>query len=196
MDAWVSAGTGWGALDSRRGEDSHSEDITTRTVSGGLSGRLWDSEALSLRLKAEGLLTGMATDSLSVDSHRLRSRASRPTTPGAWGRPPPLPRPCNSACAATAATGAGGPVSSWAAACAMPAASLTLHGQARTLIGRDGYHEWGVQGAAEWRARTWTGAACSCAWRPGSGLRAERHRATVDARASAHGGRRPRPPGL
>lgn len=31
--------------------------------------------------------------------------------------------------------------------------SLTLYGQGRTLIGRNGYKEWGVQGTAEWRAR-------------------------------------------
>lgn len=30
---------------------------------------------------------------------------------------------------------------------------LTLRGQGRTLIRRDGYREWGVQGLAEWRAR-------------------------------------------
>ena len=31
---------------------------------------------------------------------------------------------------------------------------LTLRGQARTLIGRGGYREWGLAGTAEWRARS------------------------------------------
>ena len=152
LDAWVSAGTGWGTLDHRRGEDSHSEDLTTRSVSGGLSGRLWDSAALRVRLKAEGLLTGMETDSVSVNAHRLRLGLEADHTRRLFDSATLTPA-LQLGLRRDGGDGRGGTGVELGGSLRYAGSSLTLHGQARTLIGRGGYNEWGVQGAAEWRAR-------------------------------------------
>ncbi|MCY4360621.1 MAG: cadherin-like beta sandwich domain-containing protein, partial [Gammaproteobacteria bacterium] len=152
LDAWLSGGLGWGEIDSRRDEATHKEDVTTRTVSGGLNTRLWETAALTLKLKAEGLLTGLATESLSTHAHRLRlgleAGHTRPL-----GQAGTLAPTLQLGLRHDGGDGPGGTGLELGGAVHYRGGPLTLHGQGRTLIGRDGYKEWGVQGTAEWRAR-------------------------------------------
>ncbi|MCY4363007.1 MAG: hypothetical protein OXE42_12625, partial [Gammaproteobacteria bacterium] len=109
--------------------------------------------ALTLKLKAEGLLTGLATESLSTHAHRLRlgleAGHTRPL-----GQAGALAPTLQLGLRHDGGDGQGGAGMELGGTLRYTGGPLTLHGHGRTLIGRDGYREWGLQGLAEWRART------------------------------------------
>lgn len=152
MSAWVSGGLGWGQLNSRRNDLTRRTDINTRTLGGGLEGQLLDTADLSVRIKAEGLLTGLETESDTVDAQRLRlaleAGHTRRLTAGAMVTPT-----LQLGLRHDGGDGQGGLGAELGGALHYTAGPLTLHGRARTLLGRDGYREWGLQGHAEWQSR-------------------------------------------
>ena len=178
LSAWLSGGLGWGTLNSRRGgethsesahsgsthsgstrsesaysDSAHSEDVTTRTLGGGLQGHLWHSAALHLRIKAEALLTGLETETASTNAHRLRlaleAGHTRPI-----GQTATLAPTLQLGLRHDGGHGQGGTGFELGGTLHYTGGPLTLRGQGRALIGRRGYKEWGIQGLAEWRART------------------------------------------
>ena len=152
MSAWVSGGLGRGQLNSRRDDLTHREDINTRTLGGGLEGRLRDTAALTLRLKAEGLLTGLETESSTVNAHRLRLALEAGHTRRLTDRAVLTPT-LQMGLRHDGGDGQGGLGAELGGTLHYTAGPLTLHGQARTLVARDGYREWGLQGYAEWQSR-------------------------------------------
>ena len=133
--------------------DTHSEDVTTHTLGGGLAGRLFDTDALRLGLKAEALATGLATETHATRTHRLRlaldARHVR-----RLGNDATLTPALELGLRHDGGAGPGGLGLEAGGALHYAGGPLTLRGQARTLIGRDGYREWGLAGTAEWRARS------------------------------------------
>ena len=152
LSAWAGGGLGWGELNSRRDDITRRENINTRTLGGGLDSRLWDTVALSVRLKAEGLLTALKTDAVRVDSHRLRLALEVDHT-RRLAQAATLTPTLQLGLRRDGGDGRGGLGAELGGALRYTGGSLILHGQARTLIGRNGYKEWGIQGLAEWRAR-------------------------------------------
>ena len=133
--------------------DTHSEDVTTHTLGGGLAGRLFDTDALSLGLKAEALATSLATETHATRTHRLRlaldARHVR-----RLGNDATLTPALELGLRHDGGAGPGGLGLEAGGALHYAGGPLTLRGQARTLIGRGGYREWGLAGTAEWRARS------------------------------------------
>ena len=163
LSAWLSGGLGWGTLNSRRdgspdsespyNESPHSEAVTTRTLGGGLQGQLWHSAALDLRIKAEALLTGLDTDTATINAQRLRLALTAGHTRHI-GQAATLTPTLQLGLRHDGGHGQGGTGVELGGSLHYTGGPLTLRGQGRTLIGRDGYKEWGIQGLAEWRART------------------------------------------
>ena len=183
LSAWVSGGLGKGRLDSRyRGEersaDSHHadgyganghsangysadgyngdprrEDVTAHTLGGGLAGRLFDTDAFSLGLKAEALATGLATETHATGAHRLRLALDAGHV-RRLGNDALLTPTLELGLRRDGGAGRGGLGLEAGGALRYVGGPLTLRGQARTLLGRGGYREWGLSGTAEWRART------------------------------------------
>ena len=133
--------------------DTHSEDVTTHTLGGGLAGRLFDTDALRLGLKAEALATSLATETHATRTHRLRlaldARHVR-----RLGNDATLTPALELGLRHDGGAGPGGLGLEAGGALHYAGGPLTLRGQARTLLGRDGYREWGLAGTAEWRARS------------------------------------------
>ena len=133
--------------------DTHSEDVTTHTLGGGLAGRLFDTDALRLGLKAEALATSLATETHATRTHRLRlaldARHVR-----RLGNDATLTPALELGLRHDGGAGPGGLGLEAGGALHYAGGPLTLRGQARTLIGRGGYREWGLAGTAEWRARS------------------------------------------
>ncbi len=178
LSAWVSGGLGKGTLNSRqRGDersadgysangysadgysedgyhgDTHSEDVATHTLGGGLAGRLFDTDALSLGLKAEALATSLATETHATRTHRLRL-ALDATHVRRLSNDAVLTPALELGLRHDGGAGPGGLGLEAGGALRYAGGPLTLRGQARALVGRGGYREWGLSGTAEWRART------------------------------------------
>ena len=123
------------------------------TLGGGLGGRLFDTDAFSLGLKAEALATGLATETHATGAHRLRLALDAKHTRRL--RNDALLTPTlELGLRRDGGAGRGGLGLEAGGALRYVGGPLTLRGQARTLLGRGGYREWGLAGTAEWRART------------------------------------------
>ncbi len=133
--------------------DTHSEDVTTHTLGGGLGGRLFDTDALSLGLKAEALATSLATETHRARTHRLRL-ALDATHVRRLSNDAVLTPALELGLRHDGGAGPGGLGLEAGGALRYAGGPLTLRGQARALVGRGGYREWGLSGTAEWRART------------------------------------------
>ncbi len=133
--------------------DTHSEDVATHTLGGGLAGRLFDTDALSLGLKAEALATSLATGTHRARTHRLRL-ALDATHVRRLSNDAVLTPALELGLRHDGGAGPGGLGLEAGGALRYAGGPLTLRGQARALVGRGGYREWGLSGTAEWRART------------------------------------------
>ncbi len=133
--------------------DPHSEDVATHTLGGGLGGRLFDTDALSLGLKAEALATSLATETHRARTHRLRL-ALDATHVRRLSNDAVLTPALELGLRHDGGAGPGGLGLEAGGALRYAGGPLTLRGQARALVGRGGYREWGLSGTAEWRART------------------------------------------
>ena len=131
----------------------HREDVTTHTLGGGLAGRLFDTDAFSLGLKAEALATGLETETHATGAHRLRLALDAGHV-RRLGNDALLTPTLELGLRRDGGAGRGGLGLEAGGALRYVGGPLTLRGQARTLLGRGGYREWGLAGTAEWRART------------------------------------------
>ncbi len=154
LDLWATVGYGWGDLEIADDEAQQaSSDVEMRTVAVGGLGRLLKVGATTLRLKGDALLTEMEVEGsdemagLTVDARRVRMilEGSRTHTLADGAQLEP------SLEVGVRHDGGDGETGFWAelgggVRYSNPVMGLTLEGRARTLVGRDSYGEWGVNG--------------------------------------------------
>ena len=154
LDLWATVGYGRGDLEiAPDADDKVLSDIDMRTAAAGVSGRLAQIDATTLRLKGEAALAelevegGVGINALKMSTSRLRVavEASKPRALAGGARFEPS--------AEVGARYDGGDGKTGAAAeldtnlrYADLATGLIVEGGARIVVGRDGYQEWGVHG--------------------------------------------------
>ena len=157
LDLWATVGYGRGDLEiAPDADDKVLSDIDMRTAAAGVSGRLAQIDATTLRLKGEAVLAelevkgSVGINALKMSASRLRVavEASKPRALAGGARFEPS--------AEVGARYDGGDGNTGAAAelvanlrYADLATGLIVEGGARIVVGRDGYQEWGVQGNLE-----------------------------------------------
>ncbi len=154
LDLWATVGYGWGDLEIADDEAQQaSSDVEMRTVAVGGLGRLLKVGATTLRLKGDALLTEMEVEgsdemaALTVDARRVRMilEGSRTHTLADGAQLEPSLEVGVRHDGGDGETGFGAELGG-GVRYSNPVMGLTLEGRARTLVGRDSYGEWGVNG--------------------------------------------------
>ncbi len=153
LDLWATVGYGWGDLEIANEAQQASSDVEMRTVAVGGLGRLLKVGATTLRLKGDALLTEMEVEgsdemaALTVDARRVRMilEGSRTHTLADGAQLEPSLEVGVRHDGGDGETGFGAELGG-GVRYSNPVMGLTLEGRARTLVGRDSYGEWGVDG--------------------------------------------------
>ncbi len=153
LDLWATVGYGWGDLEIADETQQASSDVEMRTVAVGGLGRLLKVGATTLRLKGDALLTEMEVEgsdemaALTVDARRVRMilEGSRTHTLADGAQLEPSLEVGVRHDGGDGETGFGAELGG-GVRYSNPVMGLTLEGRARTLVGRDSYGEWGVNG--------------------------------------------------
>ncbi len=153
LDLWATVGYGWGDLEIANEAQQASSDVEMRTVAVGGLGRLLKVGATTLRLKGDALLTEMEVEGsdemagLTVDARRVRMilEGSRTHTLADGAQLEPSLEVGVRHDGGDGETGFGAELGG-GVRYSNPVMGLTLEGRARTLVGRDSYGEWGVNG--------------------------------------------------
>ncbi len=153
LDLWATVGYGWGDLEIANEAQQASSDVEMRTVAVGGLGRLLKVGATTLRLKGDALLTEMEVEgsdemaALTVDARRVRMilEGSRTHTLADGAQLEPSLEVGVRHDGGDGETGFGAELGG-GVRYSNPVMGLTLEGRARTLVGRDSYGEWGVNG--------------------------------------------------
>ena len=153
LDLWATVGYGWGDLEIADEAQQASSDVEMRTVAVGGLGRLLKVGATTLRLKGDALLTEMEVEgsdemaALTVDARRVRMilEGSRTHTLADGAQLEPSLEVGVRHDGGDGETGFGAELGG-GVRYSNPVMGLTLEGRARTLVGRDSYGEWGVNG--------------------------------------------------
>ncbi len=153
LDLWATVGYGWGDLEIADEAQQASSDVEMRTVAVGGLGRLLKVGATTLRLKGDALLTEMEVEgsdemaALTVDARRVRMilEGSRTHTLADGAQLEPSLEVGVRHDGGDGETGFGAELGG-GVRYSNPVMGLTLEGRARTLVGRDSYGEWGVDG--------------------------------------------------
>ncbi len=153
LDLWATVGYGWGDLEIADETQQASSDVEMRTVAVGGLGRLLKVGATTLRLKGDALLTEMEVEGsdemagLTVDARRVRMilEGSRTHTLADGAQLEPSLEVGVRHDGGDGETGFGAELGG-GVRYSNPVMGLTLEGRARTLVGRDSYGEWGVNG--------------------------------------------------
>ncbi len=153
LDLWATVGYGWGDLEIADETQQASSDVEMRTVAVGGLGRLLKVGATTLRLKGDALLTEMEVEgsdemaALTVDARRVRMilEGSRTHTLADGAQLEPSLEVGVRHDGGDGETGFGAELGG-GVRYSNPVMGMTLEGRARTLVGRDSYGDWGVNG--------------------------------------------------